>query len=142
MKGFEGRGLFFFKEVLIFLFFLVLNYGVESLVVSIVESFFNCFVIQNLDVIYFQIVLRDLVLGNFDLLNKEESFEGQCVCNQYIRNNGNGVVEFFYVCCYRNDEGRMICFELLEDLWFIVFFYVMIVINVIVVLYSLLLVLE
>lgn len=141
-KGSEGRGLLLLKEELISLPFSALNYGVESLAVSIAESPPNCFVTQNLDVTHLQTVLRDLVLGNLDLSNKEESPEGQSVCNQHIRNNGNGVAEFFYVCCYRNDEGRMICSELSEDLWLTVFFHVMIVINVIVVLYSPLLVPE
>uniref|UniRef100_K1S6K8 Uncharacterized protein n=2 Tax=Magallana gigas TaxID=29159 RepID=K1S6K8_MAGGI len=141
-KGSEGRGLLLLKEELISLPFSALNYGVESLAVSIAESPPNCFVTQNLNVTHFQTVLRDLVLGNLDLLNKEESPEGQRVCNQHIRNNGNGVAEFFFVCCYRNDEGRMICSELSEDLWLTVFFHVMIVINVIVVLYSPLLVPE
>uniref|UniRef100_A0A8W8INV4 Uncharacterized protein n=1 Tax=Magallana gigas TaxID=29159 RepID=A0A8W8INV4_MAGGI len=141
-KGSGGRGFLLLKEELISLPFSALNYGVESLAVSIAESPPNCFVTQNLNVTHLQTVLRDLVLGNLDLSNKEESPEGQRVCNQHIRNNGNGVAEFFYVCCYRNDEGRMICSELSEDLWFTVFFHVMIVINVIVVLYSPLLVPE
>lgn len=142
MKKFEGRGLFFLKEELIFFFFLILSYGVENFVVDIIESFYNCFFLENLNVIYFQIMLMNLVLGNFDFINKDESFNGQSVCNQYIKDNGKGVVEFDYVCCQRDDNGEVSCFELLEDVWFILFFYVMVFISVIVVLYSLLLVLE
>lgn len=141
-KGSEGRGLLLLKEELISLSFSALSFGVENFDVSIAEDPPQCFANKNLNVSHLQSQLRDLVLGNLDLTDTTESPEGHRVCNQHIRDNGGGVAEFYYICCYRSDDGGLKCSELSEDLWLFVFFRIMIVINILVVLYSPLLVPE
>lgn len=141
-KGSEGRGLLLLKEEIILLPFSALSYGVENFAVNITQSPPNCFNTFNFNVSHLKSMLRDLVLGNLDPADKAESLEGQQVCNQYVRDNGQGVAEFYFVCCYRNDDGRMVCSELTEDLWLSVFFHIMVVVNILVVLYSPLLVPE
>jgi hypothetical protein len=141
-KGSEGRGLLLLKEELISLSFSALSFGVENFDVSIAEDPPQCFVNQNLNVSHLQSKLRDLVLGDLDPTQMGESPEGHRVCNQHIRDNGWGVAEFYYICCYRGEDGKLQCSELSEDIWLFVFFRIMMAINILVVLYSPLLVPE
>lgn len=138
----EGRGLLLLKEELISFPFSTLSYGVENFAVDITESPPNCFFLENLNVTHLQTMLMNLVLGNLDSTNKDESPNGQSACNQHIKDNGKGVAEFDYVCCQKDDNGEVSCSELSEDVWLTLFFHVMVFISVIVVLYSPLLVPE
>lgn len=109
---------------------------------KIAEDPENYFAENNLNISHLESKLRELVLGNFDPTNAGVTPEGERVCNQYIKDNGRGVAEFYYYCCYRDEDGSTVCSELTEDVGLFVFFLIVEIAGIAALLYSPLLVPE
>ncbi|KAL4240743.1 hypothetical protein ACF0H5_001532 [Mactra antiquata] len=111
--------------------------GVKEMNVTLVEEPALC--LNDLTYTEIEKLIRELVMNDFESSHEnttdDDTYTSETVCNKHIIDD-DGVAEFQYFCCVRDEDGKQECKYLHSDFWLNMLLGVIITVKVLVVLYS------
>lgn len=132
----QGTGLLLLPPTYDVLSLTTLEFGVETLAVTVGENPVKC-----LDGKAYKDVeglLRELVMNDFKNTSEGDVVHMQpmeSVCNLHVLNE-TGTAAFHYHCCHRGDDSKISCRYLKTDIWLNILFVAITFLKILVLLYS------
>ncbi|CAG2218595.1 unnamed protein product [Mytilus edulis] len=134
IAGRHGRSLLFLRPEFEQLSLKTLSLETGYIEVSLVQKPENC--LLHFNTTHVEDTLRDLLLSDFKPRKDGGSLsEHEFICNMHIRND-NSYAQFFYRCCHKRPDGKIVCQDLIYDYWIYVVFICVIIINVVAIMFT------